>query len=62
MTDKEKQNEEIIKTLKEEARDAKYQLADDKYKTEMTIMKYQNIIKKMSAKLESLGVKVKEFK
>ena len=62
MNDKEKENNEIIKNLQEEARQAKFQLADIKYQADNQIMKYKNIVKKMSGKLESVGIKVKDIK
>ena len=62
MNDNEKQNNEIIQNLKEETREAKFQLADTKYQTDIKIMKFKNIVKKLALKLESVGMKVKEIK
>ena len=62
MDEKEKQNGEIIKNLQEEVREAKFQLADIKYQSETEIIKYKNMVKKLTAKLESVGIKIKEIK
>ena len=62
MDEKEKQNGEIIKNLQEEVRESKFQLANNKYQSEIEIMKYKNIVKKLTTKLESVGIKIKENK
>ena len=43
MDEKEKQNGEIIKNLQEEVRESKFQLANNKYQSEIEIMKFKKI-------------------
>ena len=62
MNDDEKEKNEIINNLKEETREAKFLLADTRYQSDIKIMKFKNIVKKLSQKLESFGVKVKDIK
>ena len=62
MNENEKQNSEIINNLKEETREAKFQLADNKYQSDVKIMKYKKIVRKLSETLESIGIKTKGIK
>ena len=62
MNDNEKQNNVIISNLKEETRDAKFKLADEKYQYDIKIMKFKKTVKKLAAKLQSVGVSVKDIK
>ena len=62
MIDDEKEKNEIINNLKEETREAKFLLADTRYQSDIKIMKFKNIVKKLSQKLESVGLKVKDIK
>ena len=60
--EKEKEREKELEKLREEASQAKLQLATDSFEKQEEIMKLKRIIKKYQVKLESMGVNVNSIK
>ena len=57
-----KENDEIIEKLTQEATQAKVALANSSYENEDKMMELKVKIKKLTTKLESMGVKPKDIK
>ena len=60
--EKSNENKELIDKYQEEAMNAKLKLANVNMESQEEIMKLKRLIKKLSTKLESMGVKVSDLK
>jgi hypothetical protein len=60
--EKNNENKELIDKYQEEAMNAKLKLANVNMESQEEIMKLKRLIKKLSTKLESMGVKVSDLK
>ena len=60
--DKNNENKQLMDKYHEEAMNAKFQLADEHIKAEEELMKLKRQIKKLTTKLEGMGINVNDLK